>query len=181
MKKKILPINDKPSIITCIHHSYPCAIIESLDLGDILIDKYEEYEWNNIERECVSQIVENKIRIYQKGEKIAQEILWRKSFEVDEQIIKINYIKPRNISRYVDVFVTDDDIGKEVNLVDKTCGIRWNQYGLFIGKKMYYFDTSVYMYVKLCREKYKISVYTSKDGIIWKFVDFIIWTNLNAA
>jgi len=47
MSKHVLPICKNPSVITSIHHAYPCAIIESKLVLDADVIDYEKYEWES--------------------------------------------------------------------------------------------------------------------------------------
>lgn len=43
-RKRILPLNEKTGAITCIHHAYSCAIIESRHLVRVQVDNIEDYQ-----------------------------------------------------------------------------------------------------------------------------------------
>ena len=42
--KFILPINEHPSLSTCIHHAYPIAIIEAKELARVRVEKFNKNE-----------------------------------------------------------------------------------------------------------------------------------------
>lgn len=46
----------------------------------------------------------------------------------------MDYVKPNDFSRYIDIFLFDEDLLQEVNAEDKSCGIRSNPY-VFYRKK----------------------------------------------
>lgn len=178
MKSGILPINEKPSIITCIHHAYPCAIIESKELAYIIIENFNSTQWNKITYDTTIQINNNTIKILEKETgNNTNVVLWRECNIRDETIINIDYIKPNDSSRHIDIFLFCDDLQEELEREDKTCGIRWNPYGYFIMKNMYSYDTKAYTYLKFCVDKNIINGFASKDGIEWKYLDQIALPN----
>lgn len=170
--KKVLPIQEKPSIITCIHYAYPCAIIESKELAIFEIKDFEQTMWNQQTGDTEIKIDGNRITILKKGlGEDTNSVLWRKCREKDEIIMKIEYVKLMDIARYIDIFLFGDDLAEEIVKEDKTCGVRWNPYGYFMKKHMYSFDTKHYVFVKVCKEDIHISCYASDDGLKWEFLD----------
>lgn len=171
-KKIILPIQENPSIITCIHYAYPCAIIESKELAIFDIKDFEQNIWNLQTDDTEIKIDGNRITVLKKelGEN-TNSVLWRKCNEKDEIIVKIEYVKLMDISRYIDIFLFGDNMSEEIAKEDKSCGVRWNPYGYFIEKHMYCYDTKHYTYVKICKENICINCYASNDGVTWKFLD----------
>ena len=168
--KCVLPICEKPSVITSIHHAYPCAIIESKNVLDMDIIDYGKYVWEN-KRNNAELIVDNSnIRLFENemGEDVSC-VIWRKCSDNDEMIIRINYVKVFDFSRFVDVFLFDD-LEEELDKEDKTEGIRWNPYGYFIQKDMYSFDTRQYMYIKVKKNDNKLFTFASKDGTKWEAI-----------
>ena len=149
--KLILPINEKPSIISGIHYAYPCAIIESRKLVEIsLMNSDESFSTylSNVEVDFQNR----KIFINQVTNKDMDAILYRDCADEDEITICVDYIKPFTKDRYVDLFVCsgeEKNIRIEKELEDKTCGFRWNQYGFFLKKKMFAYDTKKYKYIKM--------------------------------
>lgn len=172
--KKVLPINEKPSVITCIHHAYPCAIIESRELAIISVRNLSLALWEKITNETSVHIEDDTIKILEEGKgENTNTVLWRKCKKQDEIILKVDYIKSSNFTRYIDVFLFYDNLESEIEKVDKSCGIRWNPYGYFIEKNMYCFDTKIYIYIKFCIETNFIKCYASKDGANWEYIDQI--------
>ena len=170
--KRILPLNEKPSVITCIHHAYPCAIIESKELAYISVSKFKEFQWNEKTNDASIHIDNDIIKIIEDEDgKNTNIVLWRECAKKDEIIIHVDYVKPRDFARYIDIFLFKDDLEEEIGREDKTCGIRWNPYGFFIRKTMYSFDTKVFTYVKLHKDENVISAYASKNGTDWIFID----------
>jgi len=168
----ILPINEKPSIITCIHHAYPCAIIESKELAIVSVNNFLSYKWNYKTYDTAIQFNDGVIKILEDGKgENTNAVLWRKCEELDEMLINVEYIKVSNFTRYIDIFLFHNDLENEILKEDKTCGIRWNPYGYFIEKNMYSFDTNLYTYIKLCLQKTYIECYASKDGDTWEYID----------
>lgn len=171
-KRTVLPINENPSLITCIHHAYPCAIIESKELVHLYIENFANYKWEriindksiNVDGECVTISEED-------GAHETNSILWRECATKDEIILNIDYIKSTDFSRYIDVFLFKDDLEHEVKKEDKSCGVRWNKYGYFIQKEMYNFDTNIYTYLKLCIDEEGISGFASQDGEAWSYIE----------
>lgn len=169
---KVLPINPKPSVITCIHEAYPCAIIESKELAVVEIDSYPNFTWDFYEEKVVTSIEKCSLTVLENDTKgNAFSSFWREMKSEDEIIVKINYFKPRDIGRYIDVFIFNDNIIDEINCEDKKCGIRWNPYGLFIGKDMFCYDTKTYIYLKVCVSNGIMIGYTSRNGNEWTLID----------
>ena len=169
--RKILPINEKPSITTCIHYAYPCAIIESKMLADISVSQFAKSEWNILTRDTSVSVEADHIIVYEneKGDD-TNTVIWRHCKPCDECIVNMEYVKPKDIGRYIDVFLFDDNMENEIRLKDKTCGIRWNPYGYFVVEEMYNFDTKIYTFLKICVNNKQIKGYASKDGIKWEFI-----------
>lgn len=170
--KMLLPLNETPSIRTCIHYAYPMAIIESRELGIITIDNFNNWIWNEKTEDASIHIDEKKVKVFEEvsGGK-PEAVLWRHCNKEDEIVFNINYFKTRDTSRYVDLFLFGDDLNTQLKQEDKTCGVRWNPYGFFIEKNMYRYDTKIYKYIKLCIEVDSFIAYVSKDGIEWKYLD----------
>ena len=147
--KIILPLNEQPSVYTCIHHAYPCAIIESKELAIISIDSFEKTSWNKLTYDTSIQVEDKRITILEEGGDNTNTILWRSCKRHDEVVLALEYIKPKDKPRYVDVFLFQNDLQEEIAREDKTCGVRWNPYGYFIEKNMYRFETRVYKYIKV--------------------------------
>lgn len=61
--RKILPLNIKPSIRTCIHHAYPCAIIESKELAYVRVNDYDSREWQELLQDTTIQREKDEIKI----------------------------------------------------------------------------------------------------------------------
>lgn len=172
--KKILPITSKPSIITCIHHSYPLAIIESKEVAILTVCDFEQKQWETMTENSNIETLGDTITISETnfGEK-TNAILWRKCDNNDEFCVKIDYVKLMDKSRYIDLFLFDTNPSEEIGLEDKSYGIRWNPYGLFIRKQMYNFDTKRYTYIKMIKNGNSILYYTSYDGDEWTYIDSI--------
>lgn len=172
MNKKILPINEFPSLISVIHHAYPSAIIESRSLAEVsLLDDENEYRVyvSNVE----AYIQDGKIYINQTAEKDMDAVLFRNCAAEDEIIVKIEYLKQFTNDRYIDLFICGDDeeeIKKEIKKRDKTCGFRWNQYGYFLKSQMFNYDTKKYKYLKISKKPDKIEGYASYDEVNWIFL-----------
>lgn len=174
MKATVLPINKKPSIITCIHHAYPCAIIESKELAYVYVEDFGVSQWDILTYDTTVEIDENNIKVLEKGNgKKTDTVLWRECKEKDEIIVNIDYIKLNDFARYVDVFLFGDDLQEEITRVDKTCGFRWNPYGFFIEKTMYCYDTKAYTYLKLVIDNNIMQGYASQNGEEWEYIDKI--------
>lgn len=172
LSRKVLPINEKPSIITCIHHAYPCAIIESKELAIISVDNFSLNPWEKITNDTSVDFGDGIIKILEEGKgENTNTVLWRKCGKQDEVILKVDYIKPSSFTRFIDIFMFYDDLESEIAKEDKTCGLRWNPYGYFIVKNMYHFDTKLYIYMKVCVDIDFIKCYASKDGVNWDYLD----------
>ena len=93
-RKTVLPINENPSVITCIHHAYPCAIVESQELADIDILQYEHTLWQSKVKNCCWKYDEGRLKIVEStlGNKV-EASLWHECGERDEICIQINYFK----------------------------------------------------------------------------------------
>lgn len=170
--KKILPIQKDPTIITCIHYAYPCAIIESKELAILDVVNYEQDMWNQQLGDTEIHTEGNKITVLKKesGED-TNTVLWRECRKIDEIVMKIEYVKLMDSARYIDIFLFGDDLNKEIAKEDKAYGVRWNPYGYFIEKNMYCFDTKHYFYVKVYKEDAYLFCYASNDGIEWELLD----------
>lgn len=168
--KKILPFNEKPSIRTCIHYAYPCAIMESKELAFLYVDKFNINEWYEEKKDSLVNYDSERIIISENGED-TDTVFWRFFNSTDEISVYIEYIKPMDFGRYIDLFLFDSDLNEQCKSQDKDCGVRWNPYGFFIKKDMYYYDTKIYKYVKLSRCDNNIYIYSSKDGKEWELVD----------
>lgn len=107
----VLPLNKTPSIRTSIHYAYSLAIIESKELGIIKIDNYYNWMWNEKTEDTSIHIDENTIKVLEEvsGGK-PKAVLWRHCNREDEIVINIDYLKTRDPSRYVDVFLFADDL-----------------------------------------------------------------------
>ena len=170
-KKRILPINEKPSVITCIHHAYPCAIIESKELVRIQVDSYKEYQWN-LYSENSSIVLEDELVsvLKQRSKRNADAVLWRECGIRDSIVIKVDYIKNIDNGRYIDIFCFDNSFKDEIILQDKSYGFRWNPYGFFVKKEMFFLDTKAYVYLKIEVEDYVMKGFASVDGINWELL-----------
>ncbi len=177
MSKCVLPICEKPSVITSIHHAYPCAIIESRQVLDMDIMNFEKYTWDIKRINTELKVENNNVRLFEQemGENVSC-VFWRECFDDDEVVIRINHVKVFDFSRFVDVFLFDD-LERELDKEDKTEGIRWNPYGYFIKKDMYSFDTRQYVYVKLKRTGGNLFAFASKDGTDWEAVAEVLQEN----
>lgn len=175
MEIRKLPINDKPSIYTCIHHAYPVAIIESKELAFINIVDYSETKWNTITNGTSIRCSKDDIVIYDNLEDMESDtIFWGECEGIRELIVKIDYIKQIDTSYFIDFFAFGTDLESEILAEDKSRGFRWNPFGIFIGKKMYYYDTKVYVYIKIQCINSGIVGFTSKDGKEWRIIGEII-------
>lgn len=173
-KEKVLPINPNPSVTSYIHYAYPCAIIESRELANLRVNGLNNYNWGKKSTNCSFDFIDENISIYDEAPNgKAEAVIWRKLEDLDEVSIQIRYLKPRDFLRYIDLFLFDKDLETEINREDKTCGVRWNPYGYFIGKTMYSYDTEYYNCVKLRKYKTVISVYASKDGVTWRLINHL--------
>lgn len=171
-ERKVLPINENPSVITCIHHAYPCAIIESKELAIISVNNFALEPWEKITNDTSIRIDDGTIKILEEGiGENTNTVLWRRCGKQDKIILKVDYIKTNSFTRFIDVYLFNDDLESEIGKEDKTCGIRWNPYGYFIDKNMYSFDTKLYIFIKLCIEINYIKYYASKDGFNWDYID----------
>lgn len=162
-----LPLSSKPSIITCIHQAYPCAIIESKELASIIIADKNKDKWCQTTQNTMVEEKNNRILIFQKEEMDnSATVLW-KSCKCEEEIeIYIEYFKEMDNNRYIDIFLFDD-LQEECLLQDKNFGIRWNQYGLFVKKEMYGYNTKIFRHIKFYRKNNSISCFVSMDGKEW--------------
>lgn len=173
-EKLQLPINEKPSLVTCIHYAYPCAIIESKELAIIEINNYEQEIWNYETSNTSVCIEEETIKILEDSSEITTDtVIWRCCKDNDELILNIGYEKENDFSRYIDIFLFTDDLHSELKREDKSCGLRCNPYGYFIEKQMYFFDTKLYRYMKINITEDDMICYTSSDGIVWNMIDHI--------
>lgn len=167
---KVLPIQEKPSIITCIHYGYPCAVIESKELAIFYVRDFEQNTWNKQTRDTDVQIENERITVMKKetGED-TNTVLWRQFRELDEIILHIEYVKLMDMSRFIDVFLFEEgDLNDELKKEDKSCGVRWNPYGLFIQKNMFQFDTKRYVFVKVCKKQNYMLYFASINGVEWE-------------
>lgn len=172
METRILPINENPSITTYVHYAYPCAIIESRELTYVRVNGLSSREWKILSYDTSVQMLDDRICVTEQGSGDNENaVIWRECDDPEALIICMDYVKPKDFSRYVDIFLFDEDLQQEVKAEDKSCGIRWNPYGFFIGKEMYGFDTKVYIFVKFCVEEDRIYGYASKDGCEWDYID----------
>lgn len=173
-KEFVLPISSKPSIISYIHYAYPCAIIESKELASISIDNLEKHNWQKRETNCSLSFNNENVDVFEAEPNYAAEtVIWRKFDQLDEICVQINYLKARDYSRYIDLFLFKDELEAELKKEDKSCGVRWNPYGYFIGKEMHDFNTGYYDCVKLRKSKKVISVFASRNKSKWKLVGHI--------
>lgn len=174
MNYKILPINEKPSIITCIHHAYPCAIIENKQLAYLHINDSNESIWEIdsvetstvIDNSCISVVEKNQINC-------ADSVLWKHCDNFNDISISVDYFKWNDLSGYIDIFLYNNNLKEEIGLEDKSCGIRWNPYGYFIKKEMYYYDTDIYTFIRFRKENDFAVAYASKNGIEWEKINEI--------
>ena len=167
-----LPLNEEPSIITCIHHAYPCAIIESKELAYISINDFDKNKWNEKTTDTSICINNNTLKILEKGiGKDTNAVIWRNCKIIDEIVLHVDYVKTRDLNRYIDIFLFSDDMEEELKQKDKICGVRWNPFGYFVSKNMYCYDMDLYTYIKLGFENSKIKSYASKDGENWDLLE----------
>ena len=170
-RKRILPLNEKPSVITCIHHAYPCAIIESRDLVRVQVDDIEDYQWKSFAENSSIAVKDGLVSVLgQHTKECAEAVLWRECEAKDSIVIKVDYIKNIDNGRYIDIFCFEEDFKKEIFLEDKSFGFRWNPYGFFVKKEMFFFDTKAYIYMKIEIENCVMKGFASIDGIIWKLL-----------
>lgn len=165
--KCILPINSNPSVRTCIHHAYPTAIIESellvrLSSNDSLT-MWEE--WNDNTNTSFS---EGGVEIFQNNHGEASAALWRDLRKEEDIIVHVDYFKKRDFVRNVDIFLSGDEVLDEISLEDKTMGVRWNSYGYFNQKDMYFHDTEKFVFIRLMARSGLISCFGSADGKKWE-------------
>ena len=149
----VLPINENPSIITCIHHAYPLGIIESKELAMIMIKDYDLDEWHYEPDNMLLSVQNGQVILSEEDNKrdVSNAVLWRECRAEDVIVIEVKYFKPRDINRHIDVFLFSENLRDEIAAEDKTCGVRWNEYGYFVGKNMYSFDTKKYTFcLSLC-------------------------------
>lgn len=166
----VLPINDKPSIITCIHYAYPCAIIESKELCILSIDNLSSKAWNEANDETLIIMKDDEIRVIQKETSSnIHALLWRECNQVDEVTIKVSQIKVHK--KYIDIFLFADDLSDQMESEYKLCGVRWSLPGYTIQGKQFDYDTYLYKYVKLFKDHMYITCYGSIDGEEWTYLD----------
>lgn len=170
--RMVLPINEKPSLTTCIHYAYPCAIIESKELARLIIDDFLKQTWNVLAENVVVEKDTNRITVKETGDN-TKLVLWRECSVEDELTINIEYFKHTDQSRYVDAFLFTNNLDSEIEIEDKTLGFRWNPFGLFIKKTMYDFDTKKYKYLKIQIRDNALFGYVSDTGKKWIFIDRI--------
>lgn len=172
--KNILPINSNPSIITCIHYAYPCAIIESTESAILEVSNYDKSVWDSSIQNTSIDVNGNQLAIH--GQFVLQDayaVITRTFEQEDEIIINVKYMKNNDKTRYVDIFLYENSYEEEITLEDKTFAFRWNPYGAFIKKEMYSFDTKKYTYLKVKRNKNYLYGYISSDGNQWIIIDRI--------
>ena len=167
--KMILPLKENPSISTCIHHAYQCAIIESQELARIEINNFGQYVWNT--KCCGTEYDSNDdvLSVLAEEKSNTQDfVIWRECTNCDELIINIEYMKHKDCGRCIDVFLFSDNLSDEMNSQDKSLGFRWNPYGYFVKKDMYAFDTKVFTYMKVIIKDNLMIGYASKNGMEWE-------------
>lgn len=98
--KFILPINEHPSVSTCIHHAYPIAIIEARELVRIQVENFNKYEWKFLDEHARYLIDDDEISICQLGAgEITTGGFWRSCSNVDEIVLNIEYLRPSDLKR----------------------------------------------------------------------------------
>ena len=179
--KQVLPINESPSIKTCIHYAYPCAIIESELLARVYFNDANSNFWH-IRNENVIRKENNgsiEFLLQEFGKKYSSDI-WKTCVNGEDIELYIDYFKEIHLSRCIDIFVYYGNEKDELAAEYKQCSIRWNQYGLFIGKEMHTFDTKIYKYIKTRIYENDIEFLTSADGKKWESVKLIELRNNGA-
>lgn len=170
--KNILSICEKPSVKTCIHYAYPCAIIESPLLSRVVTQLSGGDGWSESFENVYKVVDENNIDFYV-GDSSANRFsyyMWKECEEKESIDILIDQFKEINLYRYVDVLVFYGDEENELLVEDKQCSIRWNQYGLFTGKEMHCFDTKKYRYIRTNINGNNVDFSTSFNGKKWESI-----------
>lgn len=179
--KQLLPISESPSVKTCIHYAYPCAIMESELLARVIFEDAKSYFWNawneNVIRKESDGSIEFSLREF--GKKYSSYI-WKTCKKNEDIELCIDYFKEIHLSRCIDILVYYGNEKDEIEAEYKQCSIRWNQYGLFIGKEMHSFDTKIYKYIKTCIYEDDVEFLTSTDGKKWESVKRIDLPNHRA-
>lgn len=173
--KKILPVCEKPSVKTCIHYAYPCAIIENPLLSRIITEFSQKDGWNESFENVYKVVDINNIDFYvddSSANKFSY-YMWRECKEKERIDILIDQFKEINLYRYVDVLVFYGDEENELLVEDKQCSIRWNQYGLFTGKDMHCLDTKKYKYIRTNIFGNYVEFLTSSNGKKWEVIKII--------
>ena len=99
---------------------------------------------------------------------IQEFVIWREGFSTDEVTIYTQYMKHKDYGRCIDIFLFSEDLKNEISSQDKSCGFRWNPYGYFVKKDMYFYDTKLYKHMKVCINNYMLIGYASKNGNEWE-------------
>lgn len=169
-KREILPINDKPSVITCIHHAYPCSIIESKEVAILKVENYEKAKWQYSSDDI--QVIQNQddLILLERDKTINDFSFWRICKNQDELIVEIKYVKIRDKGYYFDFFLFSDDVFEEMKKEDKSFGFRSNMYGIFIKKRMYPYDSKAFCFMKIQINENVMKGFTSCDGENWAYI-----------
>lgn len=171
----ILPINEKPSVTTCIHYAYPCAIIESPLLSRIVTKNIVEHQWNEISENVRKAVHGEVIEFYEQGNSSNKYnfCMWKECEGNETVELLIEHFKELNLFRYVDVLVFYGDEEHELEIENKQCSVRWNQYGYFTGKEMHCFDTKIYTSIRTTIKDDYVTFWASQNGENWEIVKSI--------
>lgn len=171
MNTKILPINDKPSIKSYIHHSYTNAIIENDQIASICIDNMNEHEWvvpdSDINYEIDKEL--NLIKLRDKKDRMSTSFyIKRNTNPKDELIINIYDIKLTDSLAYVRLSIGTDEQFLEEQ--DEDIFFRWNQYDITMNNTHLSYPSHFYSYYKIKKQGNSIYFSISRDKVTWELL-----------
>lgn len=166
MDIKILPINEKPSIISYVHHSYAGAIIENDKIATLYVENLSDEDWLYQETDIQYVIDKETIMLKdQRGRKSTSFYMKRRCRIKDELIVRIHDIKLLDALSFVRLAIGMDSEcleDKEGNLF-----IKWNQYNITTKDAQLLYDRHFCLYYKLTRLQNTVQVSVSKDKKDW--------------
>ena len=168
MNKKILYINETPSINSYVHHSYVNAIIENEEIATLFIEGLNENNWFFQNTDILYTIDKENNLLYLKegkGRNSTSFFLKRRCSFEDEIVVKLEDVKLLDSLFYVRLALrTDDKVEMED---DDGFFVRWNQYDITIKDSHIPYSTHFYVYYKIKRCDDKVWVFCSNDKNNW--------------
>lgn len=168
MNTKILPMNNKPSITSYVHHSYTNAIIDDDRIATVYIDSIKDHRWvipnSDINYEINKEL--GLLKLKNKKDRMSTSFyIKRKSNEDDEIILKINDIKLIDSLTFVRLSIgTDEQFLEEL---DQDFFFKWNQYDITMKDKKLSYPSHFYLYYKVTKHGNSIRIGISKDKETW--------------